>query len=54
MLAKKSERYIKISTSRNIYKFNFIDNIFNFYKNNKLLSVKYKKLSQMELIKIIL
>ena len=51
MLAKKSERYIKISTSRNIYKFNFIDNIFNFYKNNKLLSVKYKKLSQMELIK---
>ena len=31
MLAKKSERYIKISTSRNIYKFNFID-ILNFIR----------------------
>ena len=51
MVARKSERYIKISTSENTYKFNLINSTFNFYKNNRLNTLKYKKLTQIDLIK---
>ncbi len=51
MVATKSERYIKISTSKNTYKFNLIDNTLNFYKNSKPTSLKFKKLTQIDLIK---
>lgn len=51
MVARNSERYIKISTSENTYKFNLINSTFNFYKNNRLNTLKYKKLTQIDLIK---